>query len=807
MRDKINTALIELISESVVFLEATRERALDVLFNLVTVSMETINTMSWLLCFTINRRPSLLIPRLHQYLIYSLKIHQNPLLDTTVEHCTDDQKKLVALGAKTFGYLLKHQNALVRKSVIDLFEEYFGQMKDQDTAMESNPESFVKDDLQRYYLGYIFVLPKISPELIEACWTEMFKKLFQNDSAGTMFMYERESEYSRICTPSGEHSIVSVFPQWLSNVAFSKDSLIMKHALDVAVMLDTMAYDPRLNLGHLIPAGDKSILDSMRPSFEQLDLQPSSIDLVDWTISILESKSHVRGVDSLKIALFLMQLLIFKCDTEEEAAKMLVSIITQLDKPNVKPESSTGTRYLVLNLVASAETKWPNVFQVVLEKIFSHAIALHIADSEGSVSVEKILANLAMLFEETDEAYGLDGIRPGFSAFQTYIVDHWQQVLLLFVSHPSMECRAMGYRVLANSKLWKHTGANVQPIQISKMLTEAWFRHMKHRFLRITPQEREEEVSVLEELERLIVGCCQTLVLAKSILCLALDFIMQGALEIFPPVDPNVLQREKTSLLDKVRENKPAMEIRSQINRPPQFITMTNLFNGELDFRDKTYIDNIQRTARLFYSFRDSKETTREHTIAVSLSILSHLTSKWPRQKVSLEAYDNVLPKNIPYASDITTGNAFKDHPALFLIIEQCSAITTSPISDTTRSILVYFIAFWHMPEVAKETMTLKYATQLEETSRIMILLNSVIVFFFHNQAIQLIYLVNSISPCPSNLSTSSFRLCLPRTLVIFFIRLFGPTLDGIRVLQTWISLDWVLLLPPLKTPFVLNQN
>ncbi|KAL0086510.1 hypothetical protein J3Q64DRAFT_1497473 [Phycomyces blakesleeanus] len=730
MRDKINRAMVELISESVAFLEATRERALDTLFNLVTTSVESTNTMSWLICFTINGRPSLLIPRLHQYLIRGLKVHQNPFMDSGLEHCTDEQKKLAILGSKVFAYLLEQQNTIARKSVINLFEEYFAQMHTrQNHSMELDTTSS-DDDLQRYYLGYIFALPNISPELTQACWTEIFKRLVENDSAGTMFMYERDSEYSRIYTPAGEISIVSVFPQWLSNVAFSKDSLIMKHALDVAVMLDTMAYDPRLNLAHLIPAGDKSILDSMRPSFDQLDLQPSSIDLVNWTISILESKSHVRGTDSLKIALFLMQLIIFKCDTEEKAAEMLVSIITQLDKPNAKTESSSGTRYLVLNLVASAETKWPNVFQVVLEKIFSHAIALHIADSEGSVSVEKILGNLAMLFEETGEAYGPDGTRPGFSSFQMYIVDHWQQVLLLFVSHPSMECRAMGYRVLANSKLWEHTGSNIQPIQISKMLTEAWFRHMKHRFLRITPQEREEEVSVLEELERLIVGCCQTLVLAKSILCLALDCIMQGALEIFPAVDPNVLQREKTNLLDKVRENKSATEIRSQpVNRPPRFITTTDLLNGELDFRDKTYIDNIERTASLFYSFRDSKDTTREHTTAVSLSILSHLTSKWPRQKVSLEAYDNVLPKNIPYASDITTGNAFKDHPALFLIIEQCSAIAGSPINDTTRSILVYFIAFWHMPEVAKETTTLKYATQLEETCRIMMLLKAVIVF------------------------------------------------------------------------------
>ncbi|KAI7862285.1 hypothetical protein BDF14DRAFT_1876715 [Spinellus fusiger] len=521
-------------------------------------------------------------------------------------------------------------------------------------SKENEDTSMVDQDTHTQ--AYLLALPTLAPGLTQACWADVFKRLLDDHSAGAIFLYERQSNASLVRRPSGEIvSLASVFPLWLSSVAFSQDGLVMKHALDVAVMLDTLAYDPRLALTHLIPS----------------------------------------------------------------AADLLVSLITRLEHPTATPESSHGIRYLVLHLIASAETKWSNVFHIVLENIFSKAIALHIANSEGAVSVEKILGNLAMLFEVCEEVYPRAGApRPGFLAFQAYIVGHWQQVLLLFVSHPFMECRAMGYRVLANSRLWEATGEDVQPMLLSKMLMEAWFRHMKHRFLRITLHEREEENYVLDELQRL-------------------------TLEIFLTADMNHLQREKTSLLDKVREcgegsgagggsgeegeeGTGGSTKLSLVQRPPQFITTTDLLNGELDVRDKFYINNIERTATLFYGYRDDKEMSKEHRAAISLSVLSHLTSKWPQQKVSFDAYDKVLPKNIPYAIDITTGNAFKDHPVLFLIIEQCSTMTHTSISDITRSILVYFIAFWHIPEVAKENTTLKYATQLEETSRLLMLLRPV---------------------------------------------------------------------------------
>lgn len=52
-------------------------------------------------------------------------------------------------------------------------------------------------------------------------------------------------------------------------------------------------------------------------------------------------------------------------------------------------------------------------------------------------------------------------------------------------------------------------------------------------------------------------------------------------------------------------------------------------------------------------------------------------------------------------------------------------------MNDTLRSILVYFIAFWHMSQVAQAPTALKFATQLEETIRLIMLLKE--VFYWDN--------------------------------------------------------------------------
>lgn len=483
--------------------------------------------------------------------------------------------------------------------------------------------------------------------------------------------------------------------------------------------------------------GDKSILDTLRPSLEKLDLKPTSIDLIDWAIS---SMKIGRGVNDLKIPLFLLQLVVLKKDVPKiQVVDMFVQLIIRLDRPDHDETCNEGARYLILNLVASTELKWPGVFQLVLENIFSRAIAMHIADSEGSVNVEKILGNLAMLFEPTDAAVE----RPGFIAFKTYLTSHWRQVLLLFLNHPSMECRAMGYRVLTNSKFWENTntveGCDAQTI--SKLLVDAWFRHIKGRYVRYG---QSEEIAVVNEQQRLVAHCCQNIELAKVMLSFAIDCILGGALEIFPTIDVNALQQEKKSLYDKVIREDYQQSHQYLFKKPPQFVTTIDFKKqqgeneGFIDVRDVIYVDNIERTAALFFQFGELPTLSSDQYLDINRHILNRLSAIWAPNPVSLDTYDDVLPRNIPYQSDIAIGNAFKDHPVLFIIFEKyTSNHTTSkdyPLTnDIIRSILVYFIVFWNMKEVVSVPTTLKFATQLEETTRLLLLLKPVLPEFLVN--------------------------------------------------------------------------
>ncbi|EPB86854.1 hypothetical protein HMPREF1544_06379 [Mucor circinelloides 1006PhL] len=721
MTDPVNQALVDLITNCISFQEATNNTSsLDTLFQLV--KKETLE-MGWLLCLIGEKLPQLVTRRIHEHLILGFALNGNPYLGIS-----NSDNDIVHISNHLFQHLLQGPRMqFVVQSVVDLLDQYLLWIKDN---------ASLSTDLQRFTLGYLLSLPKISPALFQESWSTVFKRLLQNDTAGTAFLYEKTAKSSLVKTSDGVQDLVSVFPRWLTTIAFDSKGLIMKHALDVAIMLDTLAHDTRLDLTYLIPTGDKSIIDTLKPSFEQLDLKPTSIDLVQWTISIVSSSSskQQRGVDDLKIPLFLLQLVILKDgESKEMAVDMFVQLITRLDRPT-DLNSSLGARYLALNLVSSAESKWPGIFQLVLENIFSKAIAMHIADSEGSVNIEKILANLAMLFEPPDNTSPQQ--QPGFHAFQAYLTSHWRQVLLLFLNHPSMECRAMGYRVLTNSHFWEKS-AHVEgcdPQTISKLLMDAWFRHIKGRYLRFG---QEEEISVVDEQQRLIAYCCQQPDIAKTMLSFAIDGILGGALEIFPSVDVNALQQEKLSLFDKVRQEENEKFIPQQAHqtrKPPQFVTTIEfLTEEEFDVRDKIYVDNIQRTAALFFQF--SEQANIEQFQDVSAHILSRLTSIWSPNAVPLDSYDDVLPRNIPYQCDIDIGNAFKDHPVLFLIFEKYTSVqnqqySSSAANEIARSILVYFIVFWHMKEVVNIPTALRFATQLEETTRLILLLKPVLPQF-----------------------------------------------------------------------------
>lgn len=107
------------------------------------------------------------------------------------------------------------------------------------------------------------------------------------------------------------------------------------------------------------------MIDSLRPTFEQLNLEPASIDIVDWVVSILNSESAQRQKDGLKIPLFLLQLIILKNNEPSIAIDTLVQLITGIVRtPDDDNSVSNGYgRYIILTLVEAATEKWPDIFQ------------------------------------------------------------------------------------------------------------------------------------------------------------------------------------------------------------------------------------------------------------------------------------------------------------------------------------------------------------------------------------------------------------------------------------------------------------
>lgn len=106
------------------------------------------------------------------------------------------------------------------------------------------------------------------------------------------------------------------------------------------------------------------MIDSLRPTFEQLNLEPASIDIVDWVVSILNSESGQRQKEGLKIPLFLLQLIILKNNEPSTAIDTLVQLVTSIVRtPDDSSVSNGYARFIILTLVEAASEKWPDIFQ------------------------------------------------------------------------------------------------------------------------------------------------------------------------------------------------------------------------------------------------------------------------------------------------------------------------------------------------------------------------------------------------------------------------------------------------------------
>lgn len=91
-------------------------------------------------------------------------------------------------------------------------------------------------------------------------WSLLFQRLYDHNAAGSMFLYEKRHKCSVVKHTNGQvQDIASVFPFWLTSIAFDSNGLVMKHAMDVAIMLDTLGHDDRLGLEYLIPVSTYKI--------------------------------------------------------------------------------------------------------------------------------------------------------------------------------------------------------------------------------------------------------------------------------------------------------------------------------------------------------------------------------------------------------------------------------------------------------------------------------------------------------------------------------------------------------------------
>ncbi|KAG1441605.1 hypothetical protein G6F56_011403 [Rhizopus delemar] len=179
----------------------------------------------------------------------------------------------------------------------------------------------------------------------------------------------------------------------------------------------------------------------------------------------------------------------------------------------------------------------------------------------------------------------------------------------------------MGYRVLNSSKFYQHIAASEQEA-LGRLLMDAWFRHLKGRYI----GQQDIEVTNTQQ-------------------SLTLEHILNGALEIFPVVDINTT-RQQINLFDKLNQ-KDNTNLQSYVKKPPRFITSVDFFTHDLGVRDKIYIDNIERTVSLFDQFSDS--VSSEQYNKIHHHIVSFLSAKWTPTSVSLTTYDDALPKNIPH--------------------------------------------------------------------------------------------------------------------------------------------------------------
>ncbi|KAM3587043.1 hypothetical protein VKS41_002089 [Umbelopsis sp. WA50703] len=431
----------------------------------------------------------------------------------------------------------------------------------------------------------------------------------------------------------------------------------MKHALDVAVMLDTIAHDERLDMKALIPNQENSIVAAMQASFTVPDLEPASVDLVDWTVTLLKDSLNRANEDDMQIPMFLLQLR--GLQSEGSAVELLSHLLFRLDRSS-EPDSNASTRYLIFHLINKFDEKWPGIFREVLNKIFSklESVVSKLTDEKNpdALIIGRVLGSCSVIAEPCQDDVPAQPARATLSSLQAYLAAEWKTVMSLFINHPSMTCRTSGYEVLRYSRFWNLTNERSSVYEIVEKITQTWFRQLSERFAAVH-MEGEKYNALKMAFTDLVLEMSQDTNIAKLFVENFADRILDGALESFQQSRYYTFTSSDNWALLEIYRKQPSLLIGSssspekQMNRrragsrfkPQQarYFCHISIADIERSYQDEVYTQNVDDTTALL-----EKMAQQQH--GIGSQIVKRLTAKWPPVVAPIEKYDQMLPQALP---------------------------------------------------------------------------------------------------------------------------------------------------------------
>ncbi|KAJ2955938.1 hypothetical protein NQZ79_g8145 [Umbelopsis isabellina] len=681
--------------------------------------------MLWLLCIVAAKLPDIVPVEFQKFAIKKFSAIGNPFTKSIKnEDVTNEQKCLASIISMYLEYALKNWQITAEASVLVLLEDYVALFKGDQPMQILDDQS----DLRHYYVSYILSLIHISPQFTNAIWAKVFGLLYNDKCMGSIFLFEKEYNFSlhRDVLNANYVYMVDIFPLWLSQVAFNPSGLVMKHALDVAVMLDTIAHDERLDMKALIPNQENSIVTAMQASFTVPDLEPASVDLIDWTITLLKDNMNRANEVDMQIPMFLLQLR--GLQSKVSAEELLSHLLFRLDRSS-DADSNASKRYLIFHLISRFDEK------EVLNKIFSklESVISKLTDERNpdALIIGRVLGSCSVIAEPCQDDVLFHISKATLTSLQTYLAAEWKTVMSLFINHPSMICRTSGYEVLRYSRFWERTKEPNCVQEIVEKMTQTWFRQLSERFSAV--HMRGEKYSALKiAFIDLFLEMSQDTNIAKHFMEYFADRIFDGALEsvqqsryyTFTP-------SENWALLETYRKQ-PSLLMGSacspdkQMNRrragskfkPRQARYFSQISKGDVErsYQDEVYTQNIDDTTALL-------ERMAQQQHGIGHQIATRISAKWPSVVTPIEKYDQMLPQALPTDRDGHIGNAFRDHPGLFGLLRSCYHDGQVGIYDLLRSLLAYYVAFWHMGVVEQAETPLEHCVQLEGTIQLIELL------------------------------------------------------------------------------------